>query len=160
MGEIGTIDDLGTVRFQRLMPVTAEQVWACLTDSDLLSEWLGNGEIASEIGGKIELRSGGPVIRGIVLGREANKHLSYSWNAYMPMSDEPVASEAILRFDLGATEGGTLLSMSLGPIDLPLRAVTAAGWHGLLDILCAGLTGEQAPDFMETVERVLPAYEI
>ena len=160
MGEIGIFDDLGTVRFQRLMPVPAEQVWAYLTETDLLSEWLGGGEIAAEIGGKIELRSGGPVIRGIVLVREDNKHLSYSWNAYMPMSDEPVASEAILSFDLGSTEGGTLLSMSLGPIDLSLRSVTAAGWHGLLDILRAGLAGEEAPDFMETVERVLPAYEM
>ena len=51
-------------------------MWDYLTDPDLFSEWLGSGQIACEVGGKVELRSGGPVIRGKVAACERPHLLS------------------------------------------------------------------------------------
>lgn len=147
------------VRFERLLPAPPEQVWAYLTESELLSEWLGNGEIAREVGGKVELRSGGPVIRGTVLECATPRLLSYTWNVYMPGGEAPAAAESVLRFELTARGNETALALTHGPIAAVYRSRTAAGWHALLDILAARLSDEMPPDFVETFHRVHPDYE-
>ncbi len=159
MDDLGEFDAAGTVRFQRLLSAPPERVWEYLTEAELLPEWLGNGYISEEIGGKIELRSGGPVVRGIVLAREPLKHLSYSWIVYMLGDDVPAVTEAIINFDLEPVDEGTRLTLTQGPIDPEYRARAAGGWHALLAVLQGALSEDSSADFMETFQRVYPEYE-
>ena len=160
MSDLGRYVDGDTAQFQRLLAAPPELVWEYLTNSEALPEWLGQGEIAPAVGGKVMLRSGGPIIRGTVLEFEPPHRLAYSWIVYMPMDDTPAAPESVLRFVLEPHEQGTVLTLSQGPIAPEYRARTIAGWHVLLDILVASVAGEQAPDFMETYESVSGDYEL
>ena len=153
-------DDGGdSIRFERTLAAVPERVWEYLTDSELMSEWLGAGEIEPKVGGKVFLRSGGPVIRGTVLTCDPPRALSYSWNVLMLGTETPVTIEAILRFELTKQEGGTDLVVTHGPVEDHFRAPTAAGWHTILDILSAHVAEEAPPDFMEVYQRVSAEYE-
>lgn len=147
------------VRFTRHFPAPIERLWAYLTQSDLLSEWLGSGEIALAPGGRVELRSGGPVILGTVVACEPPRRLAYTWVPFVPGDPTPMAAEAIVAFALDSEGEGTQLELTQGPIAAELLARTAAGWHALLDTLAAAVAGEAPPDFVETFRRVLPEYE-
>jgi uncharacterized protein YndB with AHSA1/START domain len=148
-----------SVRFERTLKASPERVWEYLTDSDLLAEWLGAGEIETKIGGKVFLRSGGPVIRGTVKTCDPPRALSYSWNVLMLGTEQPVTIEAILGFELSENEGNTNLILSHGPVEPQFRGTSAAGWHTILDILSAHVADETPPDFMEIYQRVAPEYE-
>ena len=148
-----------TVRFVRVLPAPAALVWDYLTNSQLLPEWLGNGEITLEIGGRIELRSGGPVIRGKVLACEPLRLLTYTWLPIIPGEETPMAAESTLSFVLEARGDGTQLVLIQAPIAPEYVSRSAAGWHGLLDLLAAQIAGEPPPDFVDTFHRVLPEYE-
>jgi uncharacterized protein YndB with AHSA1/START domain len=160
MSDLGRYRDGDTLHFERVLAGPPDLVWEYLTNSDALPEWLGNGEIAPEVGGKVMLRSGGPVIRGKVLEWEPQQRLAYTWIPFMPMEDTPAAPESTVRFVLAAHDSGTLLTMTQGPIPPEMRSRTIAGWHVLLEILSASVAGEAAPDFMETFESVAGDYEM
>ena len=130
-----------------------------MTDSELLSEWLGAGEIEAKVGGKVFLRSGGPVIRGTVIACDPPHALSYSWNVLMLGTEEPVTIEAILRFEMTENEGGCALVLTHGPVEDHFHAPTSAGWHAILDILSAHVSETAPPDFMEVFQRVSAEYE-
>ena len=160
MNELGRYVDGDTVKFRRLLAAPPEVVWEYLTNSDALPEWLGQGEIARDVGGKVMLRSGGPIIRGVVQEYEPASRLAYTWNVFMPMLDEPLAAESVLRFELAPHEEGTALTMTQGPIAPEFRSRTIAGWHVMLEILAAAIAGEPPPDFMETYQSVAGDYEL
>jgi uncharacterized protein YndB with AHSA1/START domain len=159
MDELGRFIDGNIAEFRTLMPAAPELVWEYLTNPEALPEWLGQGQIAPEVGGKVVLRSGGPVIRGTVVEIEKPKTLAYTWNVYMPGEENPAAGESLLRFALAPHEKGTVLTLSHGPIDPEYRPRTIAGWHALLEILEANLAEEPPPDFMDIFHRVHPDYE-
>nr|TFG51556.1 MAG: SRPBCC family protein [Hyphomicrobiales bacterium] len=148
-----------SIRFERTLGALPPRVWEYLTQSELLSEWLGSGEIDAEIGGKVFLRSGGPVIRGTVLACDPPSKLSYSWNVLMLGTEQPVTIEAILTYDLTERDGKTELVLAHGPVEAQFRGATAAGWHAILDILAAHVAEESPPDFMEVYQRVAPEYD-
>jgi uncharacterized protein YndB with AHSA1/START domain len=160
VSDLGRYRDGDTLHFERPLAGPPELVWEYLTNSEALPEWLGPGEIAADVGGKVMLRSGGPVIRGTVLEREPGVRLAYSWIPFMPMMDEPAAPESTVRFVLAPHEDGTLLTMTQGPIPDEMRARTIAGWHVLLEILAASVAGEPPPDFMEVFQSVAGDYEL
>jgi uncharacterized protein YndB with AHSA1/START domain len=157
--DLGRFIDGDTVRFDVLLRGAPELVWEYLTNSEALPGWLGDGQIAAEVGGKIVLRSGGPVIRGTVQEIEKPRRLAYTWNVFMPGEEHPAGPESVLRFALQPHEEGTVLTLTQGPIDPEYRSRTIAGWHALLEILGAQLADEPPPDFMETFQRVHPDYE-
>jgi uncharacterized protein YndB with AHSA1/START domain len=157
--ELGRFIDGNTAHFKVLLAGSPELVWEYLTNPEALPEWLGNGQIASEVGGKVVLRSGGPVIRGTVREIEQPYRLAYSWNVYMPGEENPASSESVLAFTLAPHEEGTLLTLDHGPIDPEYRSRTIAGWHALLEILGANLSEQPPPDFVESFQRVFPDYE-
>ena len=148
-----------SIRFERSLAAAPERVWDYLTQSELMSEWLGAGEIEAKVGGKVFLRSGGPVIRGTVQACDPPSVLSYSWNVLMLGSETPVTIEAILRFELTEREGGTDLVVTHGPVEQQFRVPNAAGWHAILDILGAHVAETTPPDFMKVFEQVSADYE-
>jgi uncharacterized protein YndB with AHSA1/START domain len=157
--DLGRFIEGDTVRFDVKLAGPAELVWEYLTNPEALPTWLGDGQVASEVGGKVVLRSGGPVIRGAVKEIEKPRRLAYTWNVYMPGEEHPVGAESVLRFEVQPVEEGTLLTLTHGPIDPEYRSRTIAGWHALLAILGAHLAEEEPPDFMETFQSVHPDYE-
>lgn len=159
MSSFGVFVGGDTVRFERTLEAMPEHVWEYLTDSELLSHWLGSGEIEPKLGGKVFLRSGGPVIRGTVQSFDPPNALSYSWNVLMLGEETPVTIEAILGFELVEQEGKTALTLTHGPVEPQFRVPTAAGWHAILDILGAYVAQESPPDFMEVYQRVSAEYE-
>ena len=159
MNSFGVFGDDDTVRFERMLEAPPEHVWEYLTDSELLSQWLGAGEIEPKLGGKVFLRSGGPVIRGTVQSYDPPHALSYSWNVLMLGEETPVTIEAILGFQLAEREGKTALHLAHGPVEPQFRVPTAAGWHAILDILSAHVDEADPPDFMDVYRRVSAEYE-
>lgn len=157
MSDLGRFEE-GGVRFERHLAAPPAQVWEHLTRSDLLADWLGSGEVASEVGGPVELRSGGPVIRGTVRDYDPARLLSYSWTVFLPGDDRPVSAESMVQFRLAPDGEATVLTASQTPVAEELLLPSAAGWHALLDTLAAAVAGEAAPDFMQVVARVQPEY--
>ncbi len=159
MSSYGILVDGENVRFERTLEALPERVWEYLTDSELLSQWLGAGEIEPKLGGKVFLRSGGPVIRGTVKIYDPPRALSYSWNVLMLGEETPVTIEAILGFALTEQDGKTALTLTHGPVESQFRVPTAAGWHAILDILSAHVARNDPPDFMDVYRRVSAEYE-
>lgn len=159
MISFGTFVDGHMVRFERMLDAPPELVWEYLTDSELLSQWLGAGEIEPKLGGKVFLRPGGPVIRGVVQRYDPPNALFYSWNVLMLGEETPVTIEAILGFKLAEKEGKTALTLTHGPVESQFRVPTAAGWHAILDILSAYVVEADPPDFMDVYRRVSAEYE-
>ena len=159
MNPFGVFVDGETVRFERTLEALPERVWEYLTEPELLSEWLGAGEIEPKLGGKVFLRSGGPVIRGTVRSYDPPRSLSYSWNVLMLGEATPVTIEAVLGFELSEQDGKTALTLTHGPVESQFRVPTAAGWHAILDILSAHVAQDDPPDFMDVYRRVSAEYE-
>jgi uncharacterized protein YndB with AHSA1/START domain len=148
----------GGVRFVRRLAAAPEQVWAYLTESGLIAEWLGHGEIADHVGGPVELRSGGPVIRGTVEIHDRPHALAYGWTVFIPGLEQQIGLPSRVSFALAPEGGETALTLVQAPIDPELLLPSAAGWHALLDMLAASLAGEPAPDFMAVASEVQAAY--
>ena len=53
--EYGTVSEVGTVRFQRVLPGPIERVWSYLTDPEKRATWLAGGPMELRAGGKMEL---------------------------------------------------------------------------------------------------------
>ena len=159
MSAFGVFVPGDSVRFERTLEALPERVWEYLTDSELLSQWLGAGEIEPKLGGKVFLRSGGPVIRGTVQSYDPPRNLSYSWNVLTLGEEAPVTVEAILSFAMTEEGGKTAIVLTHGPVESHFRVATAAGWHAILDILSAHVADEVPPDFMEVFRRVSAEYE-
>ena len=159
MDKLGALVGGDTVRFTRVLKAPIATVWDYLINPELLPEWLGNGEIALEVGGPVRLRSGGPFIEGKVLAYEPPRLLSYTWLPFVPGEQMPMTGESVLSFALEARGETTELVLAQGPIAPELLSRSAAGWHGLLDILEALLTGVPSPDLYDTFHRVLAEYE-
>src|SRR3954470_10185122 len=110
MSDLGRYRDGDTLHFERVLAGPPDLVWEYLTNSEALPEWLGAGEITPGVGGKVMLRSGGPIVRGKVLEWQPQQRLAYSWIPYMPMADEPAAPESVVTFTLAPQNEGTLLT--------------------------------------------------
>lgn len=89
----GEIVPESAVRFIRSFDAPLAKVWAFLTDSALLPQWYGEGEIEPREGGKVSLMSGH--IRGVVTGWRPQKFLGYTWNVCQPEQDPASSSEAV-----------------------------------------------------------------
>ena len=87
MSDLGQVLRVPAVRFERVLPGSAEQVWAYLTDCGKLAAWYGeDGLIEPREGGAVRL-SGGH-IRGVVTQWKPHRKLAYTWNVFSPGEDE------------------------------------------------------------------------
>jgi uncharacterized protein YndB with AHSA1/START domain len=161
MTDYGTFIAPDTVRFQRVLPGPIERVWDFLTKSEHLPTWLGEGEIESRVGSRIELRSigdedrPGRVVRGEVKEYEPPRLLKYSWIVEIP---DKGSLESVVTFALAPQGEQVLLILTHQGVLPDFRALTLAGWHGLLDSLGKSLGGQAPGPFGQAFERVLPEY--
>ena len=120
-------------------PQPPARVWQFLTDSALLPEWYGEGNIAPREGGAVSLMGGH--IRGVVTAWRPEKFLAYSWNVMQPGETVSAWPISYLEFSLEEIEGKTRLSLIHRPIPDTMQKQTAMGWHTMLDLIDAGLHG-------------------
>lgn len=128
--------DKVVVRFRLTLDNHVEDVWAALTRSDRLPQWLAPGEIEPREGGAARLDFGdsGIVIESRVATFEPPHVLQYSWSG-------PWEAERPLRWEIEPLGAGCVLTLTLTTpaADDPDRA--AAGWAAHLEMLAAALAG-------------------
>jgi uncharacterized protein YndB with AHSA1/START domain len=131
----GEIVPESAVRFVRELNAPPAKIWAYLTDSSLLPEWYGEGQIEPYEGGRFSLMGGH--IRGVVTGWRPQQFLAYTWNVFQQGDEVSRWPISYLEFTFGA--GLTLVHR---PIPQAMQNQTMMGWHTMLDLLAAGLRGE------------------
>ena len=155
-----TSDDLGTIEKQgdeyeavleRTLDHDLPAVWAMLTEPDRMVEWLAPGEIELRKGGaaKLNFVDSGIVIDSTVTEFDPQHLLEYSWSS----PGEPLRP---VRWELEATEGGSLLRLTLRNPEDEDVARSCAGWEAHLMMLLAAIEGVPIKfpfeRFMETRE--------
>jgi uncharacterized protein YndB with AHSA1/START domain len=134
--EKGEVISESAVRFAREFDAPAGKVWAFLTDSVLLPEWYGDGQIEPREGGKVSLMAGH--IRGVVTGWQPERFLAYTWNVFEPGETVSKWPVSYLEFWLEDSR----LTLIHRPIPAAMQNQTMMGWHTMLDLIAAGLRGE------------------
>lgn len=123
-------------RLERRFPHAVATVWAMLTESGQMAQWLAPGQIEQRLGGavKIDFADSGTVIDSTVLEFEPGRVLAYSWSH----GDEP---QRPLRWALQSEAEGTHLVLTVGIPAGEDAAKACAGFEGHLEMLAAALEG-------------------
>lgn len=124
------------VKLARRLTATPKQVWAYLTDSARLPEWLAPGAIDVRIGGQAKLNfvDSGIVIDSKVSACELHRALAYAWG-------QPGDPSRPVRWDLIEDGVGTRLTLTLSLPSNEDVARSCAGWEAHLEMLEAALEG-------------------
>ena len=137
--DLGTLTRAGTRlqgRMERMLDQDPPTVWAMLTQSERLAEWLAPGTIEPRPGGaaKLNFTDSGIVIDSTVSAFDPPRLLEYSWSG-------PGEPERPLRWELAPQDSGTLLTLTVAIPDNEDIARTCAGWEAHLMMLAAALEG-------------------
>lgn len=159
---LGIVVDQHTVRFERVLPGSIEQVWKYLSQPEYLSEWLAAANLEPRVGGRVELNfdieqmpdrsEKGAKIRGLISQFEAPHTVAYSW------IDTQTLLESNVSFELTARGEETLLVLTHSRIPAARMHEFMAGWHSHLEALIALLQNLVPPDFGKTFQHLLPIY--
>lgn len=144
----GDTSNVPCVTFTRLLPGPIERVWSYIADPKKLPAWFGEGAMLEpRQGGKVRLSNGH--IRGVVTQWQPPHKLVYTWNVFDAGAPEDAVSaypESYPTFELQAQGDEVLLTFKHFPILERFVLQNAMGWHTMLDILSAGVTGEPIQD--------------
>lgn len=139
----GEMSTLACVTFSRRLPGPIEKVWAHLTEPHLLPAWFGNdSRIEPRQGGEVHLMGGH--VRGVVTQWQPPYKLIYTWNVFSPGDGPDAVSaypESYPTFELQAEGSKVLLTFKHFPILDRFIPQNAMGWHTMLDILEATVSG-------------------
>jgi uncharacterized protein YndB with AHSA1/START domain len=140
MGATGKLEPTGptvTVRFERTVSASPEEVWAALTDPTLIEGWLAEAEFEPSEGGKVHLVwPGQGEMHGSVTKFVPHRELEYSWRE--------ASGTSLLRFELEPVDDGSTLRlehMGTSPEDAP---GFGAGWQSHLEALDVVLAGDKS----------------
>jgi len=162
--DFGKLTNEHTVRFERVLSGSKEQVWKHFTESNLLAQWLAEGKIETQFGGEVSLHfapgrnpsggEGGTHVTGLVSRAEEGKSLCLSWN------DESNGVTSLLSIDF--VEDGDKTKVILTHSRLPQDRIHhfMACWHTFLDTLSAKLRNITPPDFNKRFREVIQVYLI
>ena len=131
--------EIAVVAFERRLRHPVETVWAALTDPDERAAWLGAGTLEPRQGGWLETRTGPegqPELQRSMSGR------ILAWNPPRVLEHEwiqPGLGVSVVRYELEADGGGTILRMTHRRSVTPAAFGGRAGWHAYLDRLAAHL---------------------
>lgn len=123
-------------RLTRAYAHPVETVWAHITDSEKLAQWLAPGSIQLHAGGaaKLNFVNSGVIVDSPVTLAEPPRRLCYSWSA----ENEPVRP---LDWSLEELEGDTLLTLEVSLPEDEDAGRACAGWESHLEMLAAALEG-------------------
>jgi uncharacterized protein YndB with AHSA1/START domain len=163
LADLGKVVNEHTVRFERVLPVSADRVWQYLTTPECLSRWLATATLEPRIGGRVTLDfdvtempqrlEGGANIRGLVSWIEPQRGLAYSW------IDTKTNMESVVSFEL-TPQGEQSTSLVVTHSRLPKDKMHEymAGWHTHLDVLKARLSNVAPPNFRRRFGQVVKTY--
>ena len=156
MNRFGTVTLEGgthTLRFERLIRFTPEEIWAALTEPARLGEWLAEAEVVPGPNGSVTLDFGeGGKESGRITAWRPPQLLAYEWNF---VGETP----SHVRFELDAVDDGhaTRLTLEHSLLSRDLATGYGAGWHAHLDQLEGHLEGD-VPDWGELFAVLQPQY--
>lgn len=171
--EYGTVSEIDTVRFQRMLPGPIERVWDYLTDSEKRGTWLATGVMEQRAGGSVELHyhhadittpgdappakfkhlEKGFSFTGRVLRCEPPRLLSFTWGGAPDPNSE-------VTFELTPRGKEVLLTVTHRHLGDRASVLShSAGWHTHLGILVARLTGTAVRPFWATYTKLEGEYE-
>jgi uncharacterized protein YndB with AHSA1/START domain len=159
----GTLHDLHTVEFKRLIPGPIELAWDYLTKRELLKTWFADVTLEPRLGGAVDVTCGGcsAGVRGVVREFRPPHVIAFTWIQRRAQPDGSIADsdEGEVRFELA--ERGEKVVLTLLHSRLPTEELTghSAGWHAYLDNLESLISGGERVDFMKVVGRVRPRYD-
>ncbi|MFC3070986.1 SRPBCC family protein [Phenylobacterium soli] len=128
-------------------------VWALLTETARLPQWLAPGEIEPQVGGaaRLDFVDSGTVIDSRVTAYEPGRVLEYSWSG-------PGEPQRPIRWSLEPVEGGTELTLTLRVPETEDPGRACAGWEAHLEMLAAALEGVPIKFPFETFKAARDAY--
>ena len=162
-----------TVRFQRLLPGTLEQVWQFLTDGDKRGLWLAGGSTEPRLGGRVTLEfhnSGLSSLpddpppekyadlpehmfyEGVVTAWEPMTRFSHTW-----VGDDGENSE--VTYELESLDEGVLLTLTHRRLSTEMLTGVLGGWHTHLDILINVMQGLEPQPFWRAHTALEAEYE-
>jgi len=130
-------DGVGVVRFRRRLAHPLEKVWRALTEPAQLEAWSPTtieGERVAGAALHFAFRHHeAPDFDGELLAFEPPTLLELRWG------------EDLLRFELTAASGQTVLDFTARMAQVGKAARDGAGWHACLDLLQCAVAGQAAP---------------
>jgi uncharacterized protein YndB with AHSA1/START domain len=156
MNSFGTItveSGTHTLRFERLLEFTRQEVWAALTEPARLAEWLADAAVVPGPEGSVTLDFGdGGKESGRITAWDPPSVLAYEWNF---VGEEP----SHVRFELEAVGDGSATRLTLEHTRLAadISPNYGAGWHAHLDQLEGHLAGD-VPDWGKLFTELQPQY--
>lgn len=167
MSVYGTVNEQGSVRFERLLPGPIERVWDHLVDSKLRATWFAGGTLEPHVDGKVHFvfRHSELTPHGETTPERWKKDEGYQLHGRVTRWDPPRA--------LAYTWDGSEVSFELAPrgqqVQLVLthrklasraeRVDVSAGWHTHLDLLDDRLRGVATERYWAAVEEYEREYE-
>ncbi len=121
--------------YERVIDKAPAQVWAMLTEPELLQRWLDRAEVDLRLGGAFVLHFPDGPMRGVIQALEPERLLEYSWG------ENDAAPPSVVRWMLSPQEGRTKLKlMHILPPGTPEGdpVELGGGWHVILDRLVQG----------------------
>lgn len=134
-----------TVTFHRMLPYPIEDVWTAITDPKELERWFMVKVSREPTTGRLEMwHSTGVRATGNVLVWDPPRVYEYEWM----VEPEPAlrsGEDSVVRFELSAVPGGTLLVLTHRKLSRRTAEVFANGLKSFLDRLAAQLGGAPLP---------------
>jgi uncharacterized protein YndB with AHSA1/START domain len=150
--------EIAVIAFERRLGHPIETVWAALTEPEEISAWLGPGTLELREGGQVSIRTGPEdrperqrMISGRILVWDPPRVLEHEWI-------QPGLDVSIVRYELEADAGETLLKLTHRRSVTPGATGGRAGWHAYLDRLAAHLDGDPVPAWSERRAAVQDTY--
>ena len=167
MSRDGTILDLHTVEFKRLLPGPIELAWDYLTKPELLKTWFADVTLEPRVGGAVKVRfhkdtcgghTGG--VNGTIREFRPPHVIAFTWfQLYLqPEGSNKARDEGEVRFELSEKGGKVLLTLLHSRLPTEELAPHSAGWHSYLDNLESRISEQGGSDYMAEVRGVHPQY--
>jgi uncharacterized protein YndB with AHSA1/START domain len=159
-GKVLIEGETGTLLFERWLRHPPERVWRALTEPAEIRQWsIGEVKIDGRLGGSYEAVTGPAQFAwtGRILVWEPHSTLEYESNT-PPHEHLPQGERTIVRYELEARDGGTLLRLRHSRLTRSTALGFAPGTHAILDRLSAHLDGTPLPAWMRRYEEVKVGY--
>lgn len=166
MSRDGTIRDVHTAEFKRLLPGPIELAWDFLTKPELLKTWFADVALEPRVGGAITVGfgkagCGSASVEGTVLEFRRPHMFAFSWIKLRPQPDGSImhSHEGEVRFELAEKGDKVLLTLLHSGLPTSELAGHGAGWHAYMDNLESHIAGREALDVMAIYHDLRPRYD-
>lgn len=159
-GKVVIEGEKASLVFSRRLEQPPGRVWKALTDPAELSSWyMTKAVIDGREGGSIDFRAGPSRLHvtGRILRWDPPNVFEHEWKVG-PSPELPAGEDAVIRWELTAKDGGTLLLLRHSNLNRETALGFAPGTHSFLDRLADHLSALPMPNWQERYNQVAPGY--